>query len=264
VSARQVVLTGRGLHTGEDARVTVRRGDAAIDTTLNGSPLSEWRPVPALRSTAIARADVQVRTVEHLFAALAGLRWRRGVAIELEGNEAPILDGCAATWTTALRALDVAPSGPRIRVLRRERIEVEASLYELSPGDHPHVSVELELDDPRVARDASWDGDPLDFASRVATARTFCLASEVDALARLGLASHVTPEMVVVLGDEILAAGRPFEPDEPARHKLLDLVGDLFLHGGPPLGHVHARRPGHWATHEALRIATERGALAPA
>jgi UDP-3-O-[3-hydroxymyristoyl] N-acetylglucosamine deacetylase len=141
---------------------------------------------------------------------------------------------------------------------------VGASVYELSPGDHPRVSVAIELDDPRVAREASWDGDPLDFAARIATARTFCLASELDELARLGLASHVTPEMVVVLGDEILAAGRAFEADEPARHKLLDLVGDLFLHGGPPLGRVHARRPGHRATHEALRIATERGALAPA
>ncbi len=244
--------------------MTVRQGDAASDITFNGAPLSEWHPVPALRSTAIARADVQARTVEHLFAALAGLRWRLGVAIELEGNEAPILDGCAATWTTALRALDVAPSGPRLRVLRPERIEVGASVYELSPGDHPRVSVAIELDDPRVAREASWDGDPLDFAARIATARTFCLASELDELARLGLASHVTPEMVVVLGDEILAAGRAFEADEPARHKLLDLVGDLFLHGGPPLGRVHARRPGHRATHEALRIATERGALAPA
>jgi UDP-3-O-[3-hydroxymyristoyl] N-acetylglucosamine deacetylase len=148
--------------------------------------------------------------------------------------------------------------------VRPERIDVGTSSYELTPGAGTHVSVELELDDPRVARAAAWDGDPDDFAARIATARTFCLAREVDDMARLGLASHVTPEMVVVIGEEILAAGRPFEPDEPARHKLLDLVGDLFLHGGPPLGRVHARRPGHGASHEALRIATERGALAPA
>jgi UDP-3-O-[3-hydroxymyristoyl] N-acetylglucosamine deacetylase len=67
--------------------------------------------------------------------------------------------------------------------------------------------------------------------------------------------------MVVVIGAEILAAGRPFAPDEPARHKLLDLVGDLFLYGGPPRGSVAAYRPGHWATHEAVRRAREAGVL---
>ncbi len=264
MSAHAVVVAGRALHSGAEARVTVRRVDADRDVTLDGAPLSEWRPVVALRSTAIERSGVQVRTVEHLFAALAGLGWRRGVAIEVDGGELPILDGCATAWTTALRPLDVTPSRPRLRVARPERIEVGASVYELTPGEGTRVSVEVELDDPRVGREAAWDGAPLDFAARIASARTFCLASEVDELARLGLASHVTPEMVVVLGEEILSAGRPFEPDEPARHKLLDLVGDLFLHGGPPRGHVHARRPGHWASHEALRIATERGVLSPA
>ncbi len=67
--------------------------------------------------------------------------------------------------------------------------------------------------------------------------------------------------MVVVIGPEILARGRPFEADEPARHKLLDLIGDLFLYGGPPRGSVSASRPGHWATHEAMQRAREAGVL---
>jgi UDP-3-O-[3-hydroxymyristoyl] N-acetylglucosamine deacetylase len=121
--------------------------------------------------------------------------------------------------------------------------------------------VELELGDERIAREAAWGGDARDFRERIATARTFCFAHEVEALAKAGLASHVTPEMVVVIGPEILAAGRPFEADEPARHKLLDLVGDLFLYGGPPRGRVHAYRPGHSSSHVAMRIALERGVV---
>ena len=121
--------------------------------------------------------------------------------------------------------------------------------------------MELELGDARLERRAAWDGDPDDFRERIAPARTFCFAHEVEELARAGLASHVTPEMVVVIGAEILAAGRPFQPDEPARHKVLDLAGDLFLYGGPPRGHVAAYRPGHWSTHRAMQLALESGVI---
>jgi UDP-3-O-acyl-N-acetylglucosamine deacetylase len=65
--------------------------------------------------------------------------------------------------------------------------------------------------------------------------------------------------VVVLTPDGALSAGRPFEPDEPARHKLLDLVGDLYLYGGPPVGHVRAVRPGHAANALAMRRARDEG-----
>jgi hypothetical protein len=87
-------------------------------------------------------------------------------------------------------------------------------------------------------------------------ARAFGFAHEVDALAARGLASHVAQESVVVITtDGVLSAGPRFRPDEPARHELLDLVGDLDVHGGPSVGSVRAVRPGHAATHEAVRRA---------
>ena len=113
----------------------------------------------------------------------------------------------------------------------------------------------------RRRRHASWDGAPASFRSSFAPARTFGFFREVASLAERGLASHVAAESVVVIGDDILSAGRPFSADEPARHKLLDLAGDLYLHGGPPLGRVRAIRPGHAATHEAVRRALETGIL---
>jgi UDP-3-O-[3-hydroxymyristoyl] N-acetylglucosamine deacetylase len=114
--------------------------------------------------------------------------------------------------------------------------------------------------DPRIAKTARWDGDPRDFRERIAAARTFGFAHEVEALAARGLASHVAPESVVVFApDAVLFSGRPFTADEPARHKLLDLAGDLFVHGGPPIGRVIAHRPGHAATHAAMRDARSMG-----
>jgi UDP-3-O-[3-hydroxymyristoyl] N-acetylglucosamine deacetylase len=206
---------------------------------------------------------MRARTVEHLFAALAASGLRRGLDVRLEGEEPPILDGCAAAWIAALRPLSIRPSPPSIVVARDETIAVATSRYTFAAGEGTNVSVELELADSRLAKTAAWAGDEDDFRDRIAPARTFCFASEVEDLARRGLASHVTAEMVVVIGDDIFAYGRPFEPDEPARHKLLDLVGDLFLYGGPPRGSVAAHRPGHWATHEAMRIALERGVVVP-
>jgi len=87
---------------------------------------------------------------------------------------------------------------------------------------------------------------------------------EVEELVRRGLARHVDPASVVVLApDAVLSAGRAFTPDEPVRHKLLDLLGDLYLHGGPPLGCVRAHRPGHAPNARALRRALAEGVLVP-
>jgi UDP-3-O-acyl-N-acetylglucosamine deacetylase len=67
--------------------------------------------------------------------------------------------------------------------------------------------------------------------------------------------------VVVLTPDAILCAGRPFAPDEPARHKLLDMMGDLYLHGGPPAGRLRAVRPGHAANARAFARAREEGIL---
>ena len=206
---------------------------------------------------------MRARTVEHLFAALAGAGLRRGIDVRLDGDELPILVGCAVEWMRAAESLGVEPAAPTIAVARDAVIDVATSRYAFERGGSPRVSVELEIADPRVARAAEWNGDADDFRARIAAARTFCFAHELEELARAGLASHVKPELAVVIGPEILAAGRPFAADEPARHKLLDLVGDLFLYGGPPRGSVAVYRPGHWVTHEAMRIALASGVVVP-
>jgi UDP-3-O-[3-hydroxymyristoyl] N-acetylglucosamine deacetylase len=141
---------------------------------------------------------------------------------------------------------------------------VGPSRYELAPGDAViDVSVHIELDS-RFEPVARWRGDSQDFVARIAPARTFALAHEVEELARRGLARHADPASVVVLApDAVLSSGRPFAADEPARHKLLDLIGDLYLHGGPPVGSFHAVRPGHASNARAIRRALEDGVLAP-
>ena len=196
-------------------------------------------------------------------AALAGLGLHDGVAITLEGDEMPLADGGARLFVDALLSLDVVPSRSRLLVVRAGELTHGGSRMSFAKADDVRVRVAIDFADPRLAADAAWDGSRADFIGRIASARTFGFAHEIDELARRGLASHVAKESVVVVTDDgILCAGEPFTSDEPARHKLLDLLGDLFVWGGPPIGHVRASIPGHAATHALVREALAQGILA--
>lgn len=260
------MIEGRGLHSGRPASVRFERAPGPVMIVQDGKAarLSELEVVDATRSTTLGNGSVRVGTVEHVLAALAGLALHRGVSLVVEGPEIPLADGCAAIFFDALASLEVAPSRPSSVVTRRAEIAVGESRYVFETHDGIALEVSVDFGDTRIAKTARWDGDPATFRESIATARTFGFAHEVEALAARGLASHVAPESVVVFAsDAVLCAGRPFAADEPARHKLLDLAGDLFVHGGPPLGRVIAHRPGHAATHEAVRKARSMGVVSP-
>jgi UDP-3-O-[3-hydroxymyristoyl] N-acetylglucosamine deacetylase len=261
------VVEGVGLHSGAAARVVlrVRPGPVTISACGVGARIDELTVGSTARATtAEARGGaLRVGTVEHLFAALAGLGVYEGLAIQLDGPELPLLDGGASAWCDAVASLEVVASSPRLRVARSGSVTVGDSRYDFSPGVNVAVEARLELvgfDEARVAPEARWEGSAGDFRSRIAPARTFALAGDLDELATKGLARHVAATSVVVLTPAAVHwAGRPYEPDEPARHKLLDLIGDLYLHGGPPLGRVRAVRPGHAANAAAMQRAREAG-----
>jgi UDP-3-O-[3-hydroxymyristoyl] N-acetylglucosamine deacetylase len=122
--------------------------------------------------------------------------------------------------------------------------------------------VTIDFPPPVCRQRATWDGDAAAFMARIAPARTFGWAHELDALRAVGRASAVDLASVLVFDERGPISGcRPPEPDEPARHKLLDLVGDLTLHGGPPLGIIDAFAPGHTATHAVVVRALSLGVL---
>ncbi len=222
--------------------------------------LGEARFVGSDRATTLEVGGTRLRTVEHLLSAFGGLGVHEGVSIEVTGGEVPLLDGGAALFCEALRDLGAPRGLAELEVAREGEVRVGESSYVFERGDGVALRVTIDFDDARLVPEARWDGDPDDFRTRIAPARTFALAREVSELAARGLASHVTPESIVVLAEHaILSSGRPFLADEPARHKLLDLVGDLYAHGGPPRGTVCAHRPGHAATRAAMVEAFVRG-----
>ncbi len=258
------VVEGVGLHGGVAGRVrfTRRDGPLAIRRGERVAELGAMGVVDTSLSTTVASGELRVRTVEHMFAALGALGVRTDLEIEIDGPEVPLADGGAAVFFDAITTLGIAPSPPRIAVARDGRIVVRESVYDFARSDRTELEVIVDYDDARLAKHASWHGDAADFRARIATARTFGFARDVEMLMERGLASHVARESVVVVRDDgILFAGAPFEADEPARHKLLDLVGDMVVHGGPPRGRVKANRPGHAATNEAMLAALDAGLL---
>jgi UDP-3-O-[3-hydroxymyristoyl] N-acetylglucosamine deacetylase len=263
---RKVVVEGWGLHTGQRARALLSRREGPVGLRARGveATIAELSIVATTRATTVEAhgGALRVATVEHLFAALAGLGVHDGLLVEVDGPELPLLDGGASQWAAALDAMEIEGGRRPARVTRAQTIDVGASRYELSPGPTCEIEVSVDFDDARLATSARWSGDAREFREHIAPARTFALARDVEELARLGLARRVEPASVVLVTPEAIHwAGRGFSPDEPARHKLLDLLGDLYLHGGAPIGRVRAFRPGHASNAEAFRVARETGAL---
>lgn len=264
-------MSGRGLHTGAPASVRFVREAGAVRLRSGEAEarIAELVVEGSGRATTATTRDARLRvgTVEHLFSALGAMSIRDGVVVEIDGPEIPIVDGGARAFCDALAALRFGASPPTLRIVREGTIEVGRSRYEFRPPEPASatsvtVEVIVEFDDVRLASRAEWLGDAVDFRDRIAPARTFGFEHELGELLARGLASHVPRESVVLVGDtEIHSAGMPFSADEPARHKLLDLVGDLYVHGGPCHGHLRAIRPGHAATHEAVRRGLAAGLL---
>lgn len=266
-----LAVSGRGLHTGAMGAVRVERHAGPVIVRIDGSdvPIGDLRVSDTSRSTTVTLPGGHVvATVEHVLAALGGLGIHHGVAVVIEGRELPLADGGARIYADALVALDAPRSPAPLRVAENGVVETGSSRYEFAvdtgaTGDAPErtvLEVAIDFGDSRIATGAWWRGDPSDFRERIAPARTFGFEHELEELLTRGLASHVDPGSVVVFGEgRVLSSGRAFTADEPARHKLLDLIGDLYLYGGPPRGTLRAVRPGHAATHEVMRRALAMG-----
>ncbi len=221
------------------------------------------------RNTALEAAGAAIHTVEHLLAALAAA----GVTdaeIEFHGPEVPIDDGSADIFTAEIHnaGLRTLPGPTPEPIVVREPFEVVSDdararvrFEPLPRAVQPTFTYRLDYgqDAPIPRSEARWDGTPEDFAAHIAPARTFCLAREAGQMQALGLFAHLDASHMLVIEDEGERRGAPLAgnalrfPDEPARHKLLDLIGDLALIARPLRARVIAERSGHALHHKAAR-----------
>ena len=258
---RPVSFEGVGLHTGQRGTVTFRPGEANsgvrfVRIDLPGRPEVLVRPENAHfdpqagRRTILQQGDVQIHTMEHILAAVAGLGIDN-LVIETTTMETPEPDdGSAAPIASLLtQAGLVDQNRPKRHIKVTKPVVWSQNGVELEavPYHGFRISFTIDYDNAVVGRQTlSLDITPESFVQEIAPARTFVLERDVEGLRRAGWIRGGRLENAVVVGEDRVLNPEPLRfPDEFVRHKVLDLLGDLFLLGGPLIGHVTAKRSGH-------------------
>jgi UDP-3-O-[3-hydroxymyristoyl] N-acetylglucosamine deacetylase len=249
---------GVGLHSGKSANLTVKPAPANsgirfIRTDLGGQSVAAQmdKVISTTLATTLGEGACTVSTTEHLLAALSGCGIDNA-DIELDGPEVPIMDGSAAPFCALFRQAGLRRQHDlrvALRITKPIHYEEDGKRISVSPFAGFVVFAEIIFDDAIIRRQFSSTvlrgGN---FVEDIAPARTFGRAEDVEYLWKQGLALGGTLDNVVTIHwdrKSVLNEGGLRFENEFARHKALDLIGDLSLLGFPLLGRVHAFKAGH-------------------
>jgi UDP-3-O-[3-hydroxymyristoyl] N-acetylglucosamine deacetylase len=246
--ARELHMEGIGLHSGGRIRMCVRPGSEGIAFVREGVriPARPGNVVDTRLNTTLGLRGVSVSTVEHLMSAFCGL----GITdceVEISGAEVPVFDGSALPMLALLRQAgqETLPGEiPAIEVREPITVGEGSSWIEALPGS---FCVSYEIDFPSRAIGAQrYVFDGADYDGLIAPARTFGMLKDVEMMRSAGLAlGGSLDNAVVVDGEKVLNPEGLRFPDEFIRHKVLDLLGDLWLLGAPLIARVRAHRASH-------------------
>lgn len=257
--SKTVRLSGPGLFNGQVANLTFKPAPANHGVVFVRTDL-DHTPVPALvsrvvkrpRRSAIKQGDASIDTVEHVLSAIAAHRIDN-LIIEIDGPEVPILDGSAEPFYDILiEAGKTDNDAPRKTLVVTDPVIVRQgdAVVAATPSDEPEMQLLYELDygDGPIGRQlVSFDFNTDDYATRIAPSRTFSTQQEAEQAQAAGMFTHLTLDDALVIGPD----GKPLGnnafrfDDEPVRHKMLDLIGDLYLLGAPIQGRIVAYKSGH-------------------
>ncbi len=270
--ARPAALSGVGFLTGAAVELCFHPAPPSTGVVFVRSDLKPPVQIPARieqvtgtqRRTTLGTPPAQVALVEHVLAALAGMRIDN-CYVELNAPEPPGLDGSALRFVQALRQ-----AGAVLQPARRPVCHVDAPVIvsqngatlALHPGAEGELKVSYALDyglhSPIARQLCTQRVTPQNFLNDVASSRTFILESEAEELRRQGLGARTTAADLLVFGRRGPIDNRLRFADEPARHKILDIIGDLSLLGRDLYGHLVAYRSGHPLNIELVRKLKER------
>lgn len=253
-----VEINGIGLHTGEEVTVRFKPADPDTGVTFIRLDLEDQPRIPAhidnvsrrLRRTSLRKEGAEIQTVEHLLAALAGLRIDN-LEVELTGKEIPGVDGSALPFIEKLSQAGIMDQRvPKKCFTLESPVSVkngESSLVALPSPEGLSISYTLDYRNAPFLRPQYLDVEitPEFFEEGLAPARTFCLESEVEDLKREGLGKGATPQNTLVVGESGVKENELRFSDEFVRHKVLDLLGDLFLLNMDLQAHILATKSGH-------------------
>jgi UDP-3-O-[3-hydroxymyristoyl] N-acetylglucosamine deacetylase / 3-hydroxyacyl-[acyl-carrier-protein] dehydratase len=288
----EISLSGIGLHTGNMCTMTFKpappdHGIVFVRSDIKGHPAVNAdidHVVDISRGTTLQKGEARVHTVEHVLAAIAGLQIDN-LIIELDANEPPVCDGSAKPYVDKL-----LEAGIEDQDVDKVYLEIDTPMsysepdrgvdLVVTPSNDLRITFMIDYKSPALGTQYTTLQDlEEEFVEEFAPARTFCFLSEIESLKKAGLIKGGRLDNAIVIYDSDLGQievdrikraldikGEAFVgktgiindtklrfPNEPARHKTLDLLGDLALIGAPIKGHVLAARSGHKANVELAR-----------
>ena len=285
-------LSGPGLHTGKFTHTTIKPGEVNSGIVFCQTDFEGGKTIAAVadnvtdtnHGTTISNGGASVSTIEHLMSALHGMRIDNAI-VEVDGPEVPILDGSARLWVEQIQKVGTVQQNAERRYLHlKESVEWvdEASgiVLKAEPADDFVVDSTIEFKSELIGRQSARLTSYGPYLNEFARCRTFVFLREVEALLSLNLIKGGDLDNALVfvdkpLGDEektrlaalynrdkdsikvsngVLNTIEPFFDNEPARHKLLDFMGDIYLVGMPVKGHFTLRCPGHRANVELAKL----------
>ena len=261
----EMTISGISLHLGSESCLTFKpappdSGVVFVRTDLPGYPRiragTDNTIDGVVRRTSVGSAEIMVHTIEHVLAALAGLGIDN-VTIETNAPEPPAADGSALPFVKVLQNAGIVEQDtPRQELKLTEMLSVKDADKELVivPDKSCRVTYAFRLDGTvPLSQLVSLEFDEDSFVNEIAPARTFCFRREVEALKAQGLGKGGDDSNVVIIDDDGTSDHPPRLEDEMARHKILDIIGDMYLLGGMPKGHVIAVKSGHALNTQLVR-----------
>ena len=277
---KSVSLSGVGLHTGKTVTLTFKPAIANHGFRFQRVDLADHPVIPAdvklvvstNRGTTLRSGEAQVSTIEHVLSALTGLHLDN-VLMEIDGPEIPIMDGTSMPFVTALQAagrhdLDAEREFFVVTEPIAYKDEVTGTELLALPADEFEATVMIDFNSAVLGQQFAALHHMSDYIQEIAPCRTFVFVHELEKLLEMGLIKGGDLDNAIVIADrrmeqeelDLLAKkmGKPsiklrFQ-NEPARHKLLDVIGDLSLIGRPIQGKIVATKPGHTANVEFAKI----------
>jgi len=267
--ARDATIAGRGLFTGEPTSLTFKPAPVGHGIVFVRTDLSRPVRIPALvahvtkrsRRTALRNGADSIETIEHCMSALHGLAIDN-CEIEITGSEVPGVDGSSLPFVQVLQEAGITDQSAEKQILRITKpIEVRdgsATLIAAPPnGSEFQILYDLDYGNIEPIRQQLFSYNMNgEFSTEIAPARTFCTKQEAETLQSRGLGAHLQPGDVLVL-DVNGPIGTDYRfPNECVRHKVLDLIGDLYLLGCTIQGKIVAYKSGHSLNHALVRQLT--------
>lgn len=289
--SKETKLKGTGLHSGKIVNMTFKPAGVNHGVVFKRVDLENKPEIKALaenvtttaRGTTIQKDNAQVMTIEHVCAALSGLGVDN-IIIELDGPEVPIMDGSSRLFLQAIKEAEpIEQSEEKQYFILKEKVEfrdaksgVEISAF---PDDKFSIDVHIDFNSKVIGNQYASLDSLTDFEKEISTCKTFVFLHEIEPLLKNNLIKggdlenalvivektmeqseldHLSELMnkpkMQVLPEGILSNTKLTFPNEPARHKLLDVIGDLSLVGMPLKAKIIAKRPGHYANTELAKI----------